>query len=321
MRHRRPHRPLAVRSVLAMVLAALSALTLSGCGTDPGPGAATGSQGPARISVVTSTNVYGDIAARIGGNKVDVHSIIDRPSQDPHSYQATAQDKLTVSKAQLGIENGGGYDDFFDQLASGGTLTADRILNVASLSGLETDANRDSFNEHLWYSMPTMSRLADAVASRLGELDPGSASFFRVNAAAFKASVQRISAKLAAVKAAHGGEPVAVTEPVPLYLLQAAGLVNRTPPAYSHAVEQGTDVPASVLKETTDLLRNRDVVFLAYNDQTEGPQTRALRDAAVAAGIPVINFSETLPQGVDYLDWMNANAAHIGQALTAVPAP
>ncbi|MCZ2402440.1 zinc ABC transporter substrate-binding protein [Paenarthrobacter sp. Z7-10] len=321
MRHRRYSPPLPVPPALAMALAMLSVLMLSGCGTDAAPGAAAGTPAPARISVVASTNVYGDIAARIGGDKVTVRSIIDLPSQDPHSYQATAQDKLAVSKAQLGIENGGGYDDFFDQLAAGGTLPAERILNVARLSGLETDATRDSFNEHVWYFMPTVARLADAIASRLGELDPSSAPSFRVNADAFKASTQRISAKLAALKAAHGTEPVAITEPVPLYLLQAAGLVNQTPPAYSHAVEQGTDVPASVLKETTDLLRNKKVKFLAYNDQTEGPQTRALRDAATAAGIPVVSFSETLPQDLDYLAWMNANADHIGQALTTSPAP
>ena len=69
------------------------------------------------VDVVASTSVYGDIVSSIGGDKVRVSSIINRTSQDPHSYEATTQDKLAVSKAELVVENGGGYDAFIDTLA------------------------------------------------------------------------------------------------------------------------------------------------------------------------------------------------------------
>ncbi|HEV7166525.1 MAG TPA: zinc ABC transporter substrate-binding protein [Micrococcaceae bacterium] len=304
------------RAALAIFSLLAGAVLLSACGAGPSSSAAAGSTtAEGKISVVASTDVYGSIAGAIGGSKVNVTSIIKGPSQDPHSYQATAQDKLTVSKAQLGIENGGGYDDFFDQLAGGGTLSADRIVNVVDLSGLQTPANKADFNEHVWYSLPTMTKLADALAERLTALDPADATAFRANAASFKSSISGIAGKLDAAKAEHSGDPVAITEPVPLYLLQAAGLENRTPEAYSHAIEEGSDVPAGVLKQTTDLVGGKGVRFLAYNDQTEGPQTETVRKAAEAAGVPVVNFTETLPDGLDYLGWMSQNANNIQQAL------
>ena len=77
---------------------------------------------------------------------------------------------------------------------------------------------------------------------------------------------------------------MAVTEPVPLYLLEAAGLENKTPEDYTAAIEEGTDVPPAVLKAATDLAGSKDLSFLAYNEQTEGPQTEALKKAAEAAG-------------------------------------
>ena len=102
---------------------------------------------------------------------------------------------------------------------------------------------------------------------------------------------------------------------MPLYLLEAAGLVNKTPGEYSHAIESGHDVPAAVLNDTLDLISARSVKFLAYNDQTEGPQTSALEDAATKAGIPVLDFTETLPEGQNYLQWMSTNVDHIQKAL------
>jgi zinc/manganese transport system substrate-binding protein len=300
--------------ILSLLLA--GSLLLSACG--PGPDASStpaAGSGDGRISVVASTDVYGSIAGTIGGSLVKVTSIIKGPSQDPHSYQATAQDKLTLSQAQVGIENGGGYDDFFDKLAGGGTLAPDRIVNVVELSGLQTPANKAGFNEHVWYSLPTMAKLADALAERLAAVDPAGAATFKANAAAFKTFITGITAAVDAVKVKYGGDPVAITEPVPLYMLQAAGLENRTPEEYSHAIEEGSDVPAAVLKQTTDLIRSRSVKFLAYNSQTEGPQTEVARKAAEAAGVPVVEFTETLPDHLDYAAWMSGNIRNIEHAL------
>jgi zinc/manganese transport system substrate-binding protein len=303
------------RHAPAALVAALAGLSimLTACGSTPGN--ARSAAGDGVVEVVASTSVYGDIASSIGGDKVRVSSIITRTSQDPHSYEVTTQDKLTVSKAELVLENGGGYDDFIQKLADDTGLDPKHVLNASELSGLE-NAGQAGFNEHVWYSLPAMTRLADAVAAKLGELEPSSAATFRTNAAAFKESLGGLEAKLAAIKASAGPGAAAVTEPVPLYLLEAAGLENKTPADYMEAIESGADVPPAVLKETVDLVRSRGVRLLAYNVQTEGPQTLALKAAAVDAGVPVLNFSETLPEGKTYLQWMAENVDGIGKDLS-----
>jgi zinc/manganese transport system substrate-binding protein len=298
------------RTTLTLGLAVAASLLLGACGG--GSSASTGNQaGGGTIAVVASTNVYGSIAEAVGADRVSVHSIIARADADPHSYEATAQDKLAVSKAAVGIENGGGYDDFFGQLAKG-ILDPAKVVNVSQLSGLDTGPD---FNEHLWYSLPTMSKLADQLAGRFSALDAAHAGEFTANAAAFKGKLAGIEATLAGVKAAHHGAAAAITEPVPLYLLEEAGLANATPAAFSTAIENGSDVPTTVLRDTVNLMTSGTVALLAYNQQTEGPQTVEVKKAAEQAGVPVVDFTETLPQGQDYLQWMAANAAHIQQAL------
>lgn len=319
-------RSAAARASLA-ALAGFS-LLLSACSAG---GASSGTSPSAEgINVVASTNVYGDIAKAIGGDKVNVTAIINKTSQDPHSYEATAQDRLVVSKARLVIENGGGYDGFVRTLADESNIPHSNIVSAVEVSGLapEDEASESAgaeasghadehgeFNEHVWYSMAAMGKLADEVAAKLGEAEPVSAATFEANAATFKSGLDGLTGKLAAMSAAEAGAPVAVTEPVPLYLLEAAGLENKTPEDYTAAIEEGTDVPPAVLKAATDLAGSKDLTFLAYNLQTEGPQTEALKKAAETAGVPVVDFSETLPEGKTYLQWMTDNVQNISKAL------
>jgi zinc/manganese transport system substrate-binding protein len=306
------------RSLLLLGATLAASLALTACGGDSGDtgGNTDGAAADGMISVVATTNVYADIAKAIGGEYVSVNAIISSANADPHGYEASAQDKLAVSKARIGIENGGGYDDFFTQLAKG-QLAADGLVNVSELSGLDSGAD---FNEHVWYSLPTMTKLADELASRFSAALPAQASTFSTQAGTFTAKLQELETRLATLKTAHAGAGVAITEPVPAYLLESAGLVNRTPAKFTQAVEHGDDAPAAVVTELLEQLKSGDLALLAYNEQTESPQTQQVKAAAQAAGVPVVDFAETLPEGSSYLDWMLGNVTNLEQGLNSVTA-
>ena len=298
--------------LLAPPVAAL-ALGLAACsGTaTPDPGASG-----APITVIASTNVYGDLAQTVGGDAVAVTSIIDSPDKDPHEYAADARTQLAVSKAQVVIENGGGYDDFVATMVSASTAKP-RVLNVADVSGYDQEPAEGEFDEHLWYDVPTMVTLVDRLSTDLSALAPDRADTFSSNADALTARLQGLERSEAALKAAHAGTGVAITEPVPLSLLEASGLVDKTPEEFSEAVEEGTDVAPAVLQQTEALLSGRQVGLLAYNEQTTGPQTEAVLKAARDNGVPVVPVTETLPAGKDYVGWMQGNLDAVGSALKA----
>jgi zinc/manganese transport system substrate-binding protein len=319
------HRPPTLVSLAAM---AGIALFLSGCGQAANATLAESSPDPAqeRLSVVAATSVYGDLARTIGGDRVHVTSIISGTSQDPHSYEPTPQDKLAVSKADLAIGNGGGFDPFFDTITKDSGLSQDRIIHAFDVAGVDgggeshthghsTEDAHGEINEHVWYNMSAASRIADEIATRLGAVDPEGAAVFADNAEKFTSDTAAIADKLTVIKTRHSGEGVALTEPLPLYILEAAGLENRTPEDFLEAAEEGSDVPADALKSTVDLVSSADVRFLAYGAQTSTPQTEAVRKAAEAANLPVVNFTETLPEGKTFVQWMNENADNIESAL------
>ncbi len=175
----------------------------------------------------------------------------------------------------------------------------------------------EGFNEHVWYDPHTIAHVASAIADELGALSPADAETFIANAEAFGAEVETLEASLGDIGAAHGGEKVFVTEPVPVYLIEAAGLENATPEAFSEAVEEGQDVAPATLLESLALVQGGDVSVVITNLQTGGAETQEIVDEADGLGIPVIAFSETLPEGETYISWMQANIEALNTALPA----
>ena len=286
--------------------AALAAvLMVAACGSASPP--------PAGPSVVASTDVYGAVASAVGGDTAAVTSLIRSADADPHEYEPTPADTLAVSRATVFVANGGGYDDFATKLYDAASNKPVNVV-VTALSGFETDA--PDFNEHVWYDLPTVKKLADYLATALGAADQPNANRYRDNAKKFDAQVDALMAKVAAIKAKHAGTKVAITEPVPGYLLDAAGLVVVTPPEFSEAVEEGTDPPAAVV--TANNATFAEAKVLVENAQTTGPTTTQAEQAAAANRVPVVKVTETLPDGVtDYVVWMSGQVDALAAALDA----
>ncbi|MYT14098.1 MULTISPECIES: zinc ABC transporter substrate-binding protein [unclassified Streptomyces] len=300
--------------------ALLMVLTLAlagGCGGASVADAPGGSRHDARspaIPVVASTNVYGDVVEQIGGDRVKVVSLISDPAQDPHSYEASTQNRLALSKAKVVVENGGGYDDFIGRMLDSANSSSPTVIDAVQVSGKAPRAG-NRLNEHVWYDLPTMGKLADRIAAALAKAAPADADAFRHNAKTFKDKLTRLEEQEQGIKAAHGGSAVAVTEPVPLYLTEASGLRNKTPTDFSESVEEGSDVSPQSLRQTLDLFTRKQVKALVYNQQTSSPETEQVKQAAEDHGIPVVPVTETLPRGQDYLSWMRANVAALKHAL------
>jgi zinc/manganese transport system substrate-binding protein len=310
-------RLLALPAAVAAVTVGLSACS-SGTGSpasaSSGSPSSVGSTAGTQIKVVASTDVWGDLAGSIGGDKVQVTSIITSPDADPHEYEANTRNQLALTKATVVIENGGGYDDFIDRMLKSAKNPSATVLNAVTISGKKAEGG-GALNEHVWYDFPTVKKVVDQLEQAYAKADPEDASTFQRNADALTQKIDGLAQQEATLKQKYDGQPVAITEPVPLYLLNAIGLQNKTPEAFSEAIEEASDVPAKVLSQTLDLYSKHQVKVLAYNAQTTGPETEKVLNAAKQNNIPVVPVTETLPSGKDYVGWMSANLDALSTAL------
>ncbi len=292
-------------------VALAATLLVAACGGGDAPVRTDG-----RIAVVASTDVYGSIVSAVGGDRVAVTSIIDNPTTDPASYDSTPRDAIAISRARLVVGNGGGYDDFVFRLAkaAGGDRT---VLNVSEQSGLADSPAGEEFNEHVWFDLDAMQRLGTQIAADLSAVDPAGTEAYQAGAARFSAAVQTLRGEVADLSTEFSGARVASTEPLPLYLVEQAGLVNATPLEFMAASEEGNDAPAAVVQRTLELVAGPDPVrALLLNTQTQTPATDRLRAAAQRAGVPEVQVFETLgDRAGDYVSWMDQQIDDLGTAL------
>lgn len=294
------------------LIGALVAVSLTACGA----GATTTGNG--KIKVAASTNVWGSVVQAVGGDAVEVTSIINDPASDPHAYESKPADAVAVREAKLVIFNGGGYDDFFAKLLGTETEGAKKI-EAFVVAGNEAHAEPDGAehdhetNEHVWYDLPTVKKVAEQAAADLGEVAPDKKATFEANAEEFGT---KIDALLERVQKVKHKQKVVATEPVAHYLLDAAVADDVTPEAFTKAVEAESDVPAAALAETRQLVETKQIVALIDNSQTENTVTKQLAESAKAQGIPVVSVSETLPEGTTgYLVWMTSQVDALANAL------
>jgi zinc/manganese transport system substrate-binding protein len=297
------------------LLAALSAvLVLAACGSAAGgsgkPGSAAGGGG--KIVAVGAENEYSNVISQIGGKYVSASAIMSNPNTDPHTFEASPQVARVVSAAQLVIQNGVGYDTFMGKIEAASPSKTRKVIDVQKLLGLPDS----TANPHLWYSPRTMPAVARAVASDLSALDPTHAAYFKANATKFDRSLQPWLLAVAAVKAKYPHAPVATTEPVADYMLQAAGAHILTPWTLQADIMNGVDPsPQAVSLQQSFFTKHKVKVFL-YNQQVTDTITQTFLAAARKAGIPIVGVYETMPTpGYSYQSWMLAEVHALQQAL------
>jgi len=288
-----------MRTVIVLAVA----LLVSACGSSTGAGG--------KLDVVAAENVYGDIAAQIGGPHVAVTSLLTSPTADPHLFEPGTSSDLALADAKVVLQNGLGYDAFMTRLEDAAPSKSRLVVTVADVLGVH---GKDA-NPHLWYDVPRLDRIAGAISSAFSRADPRHAAGYRRGLARFEHSLRPLRREVSAIRTRFHGAPVAYTERVPGYLVAAAGLRNVAPGSFTRPIEEGTEPPPSAIAAMSDLVAQHRIRVLLYNAQAVSPITARLRSAALSAGIPVVPVTETLPPGLTFQQWQLKQARALAAAL------
>jgi zinc/manganese transport system substrate-binding protein len=297
--------------ILATTLPLAAALLATACSSpSTSPAAVTST---AKIAAIGAENEYADVIAQVGGKYVQATAIMSNPNTDPHTFEASAAVAGEITAAKLIVQNGAGYDNWATTIENAQPGNGRTVINVQQLLGLAVTVP----NPHLWYKPTTMPVVAGAIAADLGKIDPAHAAYYRANAARFTASLAAWNSAITAFKSAHPNVPVATTEPVADYLLQAAGADSLTPWTFQADIMNGIDPsPQDVSLEQSLFTEHKVRVFL-YNQQVTDSLTESYIKLANENGIPVVGVYETMPTpGYTYQTWMLAEVNALSKAVT-----
>ena len=297
---------------LAVVAATGVALAVSACSS--GPAGSSSTTSAHKIVAVGAENEYTSVLQQVGGQYAQASAIMSNPNTDPHTFEASASVAREISSAQLVVQNGVGYDTFMDSIEKAVPDSGRKLINVQKLRGLPDSTP----NPHLWYDPATMPAVANAVAADLAAIQPAHAAYFKANARKFVSSLGPWIQALGLFKEKYPNTPVAVTEPVADYLLQAAGADIKTPFEFQADIMNGTDPSAQDVALERSLFTGHKVKVFLYNRQVTDTLTESFISLAQANGIPVVGVYETMPTpGYTYQSWMLAETKALQQAVTS----
>jgi zinc/manganese transport system substrate-binding protein len=289
-----------------LVALAAGALLLGGCGS----GATSGSSG--KLRVVAAEDFWGSVAEQLGGDQVEVTSIITNPAADPHAYEPTSEDARTMAGARVAIVNGIGYDQWATKLLAANPGSGRTVLTVGDLLGL-----KDGDNPHQWYSPTSVRKVIDWITADYKRADPGHSAYFDRQRSRFETKgLAEYDGLISQIKSRYSGTSVGASESIFEPLAPELGLKLITPRGFMNGIAEGTE-PTPADKATADKqITDKQIRVWVYNSQNATPDVQRLNDAAKAAGIPIATVTETLtPEGASFQAWQSRELRGLQAAL------
>ena len=275
---------------------ALLAVVLSGCSNNK--------KESSGIKIVTTTNVYSDIAQNIVGKYGTAIAIIQKSSVDPHDFEPTTADAKNLSSANIVVSNGLGYDEWMNKLAS--SVDKKPLLVGEDLMGL-----KKGDNPHIWHNLSMPTKYVNYLVKRLSKLDKKHAKYFKKNGQEYLAKINKIK-KLAQSIDGKNKKPVFVSEPVFDYALQEAGY-KIGDKDFEEAVENETDPSPKMVNKMINKIKEKKIAFFVNNTQASSSTVNTFVKLAKKNNIPVLNVRETIPDQITYLKWMQDNYQKLAQ--------
>lgn len=293
--------------IARIAIAALASVGMLASVAACGSGQST-SEKNGTIEVAASVNQWGTVAKALGGDNVNVTSIINSTNVDAHDYEPTTSDIAKLQKAQVIIVNGAGYDAW----AVKATQTANAtIVNAAEISGVN-----DGENPHVWFSADVRKAVAQAITEAYEQADAAKKNDFDKMNDQWTAEENNVESKITEVKQKTDGLAYAATESVASYLAEDMGLADATPSGYARATANESEPTPTDIKQFTDALKAGEIKLLVVNTQEESELTGKITDAAKSVEVPMVELTEQMPEQYDSLTaWMEGLVDAFSQAI------
>lgn len=251
-----------------------------------------------KVSIVTTTNIYADIAKNVAGKYGSVQAIIKNSATDPHDFEPTTADAKKLTNANIIVANGLGYDSWMNKLAS--SVSKKPVLLGEDLMGL-----KKGDNPHIWYDLDMPTKYVNYLVKRLSKLDKKHAAYFKENGDKYLAKIAKVK-QIAKSADEKNNKPVFVSEPVFDYGLEEAGY-KIGDKEFEEAIENGTDPSPKTINKMTNEIKDKKIAFFVNNTQASSSTVKTFVKLAKENGVPVLNVRETIPNHMTYLDWMREN--------------
>jgi len=151
-------------------------------------------QAQERLKVVASFSILGDFVKNVGGDRVDVTTLVG-PNGDVHVYTPTPADAKKIADARLVIINGLGLEGWLPRLIQASGSKAPVIMATRGITPLRLGSDADP---HAWQSVASAKVYVANIRDALAAADPADAEMFLANARRYQAELDALEAAVRA---------------------------------------------------------------------------------------------------------------------------
>jgi len=163
-----------------------------------------------KVKAVASFSILGDMVRQVGGDRVDVVTLVG-PDGDAHVFSPTPADAKTLASSQLFFVNGLGFEGWMERLEKssgfkGKTIVASKGVKPHTMVEEEGGETETITDPHAWQDLANGKLYVANIRDGLIAADPAGKAIYDANANTY---LDAIAAEEAAVKQALGALPEA----------------------------------------------------------------------------------------------------------------
>ncbi|MCL4504043.1 MAG: metal ABC transporter substrate-binding protein [Deltaproteobacteria bacterium] len=279
-----------------------------------------------KVKVIASFTILGDMVKNVGGNRVEVTTLVG-PNGDVHVYEPTPAAAKAVSAAALVVVNGLGFEGWMDRLirtsgykgpvavASLGIIP--REMTSREEAELENGAQHvHKIDPHAWQNLRNGLIYVDNIAKALSSVDPAGAAVYQANAAVYKAKLSDLDKW---VRAEFAGIPeqkrrMITSHDALGYLGAGYGITILSPVGFSTESEASAGDIAKLIRQI-----RREKITAVFVENVTDPRLmeQVTRESGATMGGELYSDALSKPDGPapTYIEMFKNNVAKIAAAM------
>lgn len=190
--------PFPITGVLAFVLVLSILVSITGCGKSESQG---------KIKVAASIVPIGDFCERVGGDLVEVETMVP-PGASPHTFEPTSSQVRFLSDASVFVYNGLGLEkwitDMVRKVGGEGLVEVEASANIPSSDLIEVDGEREGeengerdrgngvYDPHVWLDPNLAALQVEAIRDGFIDADPENEKKYRRNTDEYLGELEKL---------------------------------------------------------------------------------------------------------------------------------
>lgn len=302
---------------ISMIIVCLSAAVFVACNGEA-DGYAEDNSNSRPLKIYASFFVLADFAQKIGGDAVEVHTLIP-PGVEAHDFEPTPKRMIALGEADVFVYNGGGFEAWAEKAADTLDGKNTRIINTAEALGLVNGGSDDHagglLDPHIWLDPHLAEKQAAAIKDALVTIDPDNAQAYEKNFNEFAEQIAALDEKISQTVETAKRNEIIVSHAAFGHLAERYDLVQIAVSGNSPAAEPSQ----KELQAVIEFAKAHDVRYILYEPFVSSKVADVVRKEIGAEALtlhPLENVSkEDLERGEDYFSIMEKNVQHLEKAL------